>query len=536
LTLDLRPKAGEVEERSTSVLIDGRKLHGVIPYGVESRDLGGFREVIEPGALNGANIDDLVATVDHAGVPIGRHPTTLAIEDRSDGLHWSVTPPESRADVREAVERGDLRTGSWRMVVAKDRWEGEVRHIEQIARLLDVSVVTTGAYPAAVVELRSKPESTKENEITKTGEQDDTQEKKDPAGTLRVEDRNENVATVERRDILRPDQSMREWGEARGLPGFTPESRALSFDRMIRGMVTGDWDGADTESRALSESPTTAGGHMVPTPVAATVIDKARAQARIFQSGAVTVPMTSSTLKYARLTAEATPGWRNEAAAITDQAMTFDSVTFTARSMAMLVKVSMELFDDAPNTNHVIENSFAKQIALELDRVGLRGSGTAPEPRGVLNQTGVTLTSHGANGAAISALKYDFLIDSLATLRALNFEPNAVIDAPRTEQGLSKLVDTTGQYITPPAALSGLTRLPTNQVPTNLTVGTSTDCSEVYTADWSNLLVGLRTGFTIKFLGERFIDNGQYAFMAYLRGDIQLAQPAAFVVDLGVRG
>ena len=34
--------------------VDGRKLRGLIPYNVESRDMGGWREVIDPGALDGA--------------------------------------------------------------------------------------------------------------------------------------------------------------------------------------------------------------------------------------------------------------------------------------------------------------------------------------------------------------------------------------------------------------------------------------------------------------------------------------------------
>jgi hypothetical protein len=86
-----RPKAGEVEERQAPELeIEGRKIRGRIPYGVESRDMGGWKEIIEPSALRSAKLDDLVATVDHTGVPIGRFPTTLTIEDRSDGLHWSV--------------------------------------------------------------------------------------------------------------------------------------------------------------------------------------------------------------------------------------------------------------------------------------------------------------------------------------------------------------------------------------------------------------------------------------------------------------
>jgi phage head maturation protease len=125
-----RPKAGSVETRHTEIATNGRKIHGIVPYGTESRDLGGWKEVISPGALDRANLDDLVATVDHSGVPLGRYPTTLSLEDRSDGLHWAVDPPASREDVREAVERGDLRAGSWRMVVGKERWDGDTRHVQ----------------------------------------------------------------------------------------------------------------------------------------------------------------------------------------------------------------------------------------------------------------------------------------------------------------------------------------------------------------------------------------------------------------------
>ena len=84
-----RPKTGSVEERTAPDLLttEDRKIRGLVPYGVESRDLGGFREVIMPGALDNAKLDDLVVTVDHAGVPLGRYPTTLELEDRSDGLN-----------------------------------------------------------------------------------------------------------------------------------------------------------------------------------------------------------------------------------------------------------------------------------------------------------------------------------------------------------------------------------------------------------------------------------------------------------------
>jgi HK97 family phage major capsid protein len=333
--------------------------------------------------------------------------------------------------------------------------------------------------------------------------------------------------------VLTREQSVEAWAQQRGL--FEPEAQGerLSFDRYLRGLVTGHWDGAEHE-RALSEGTLTAGGHLVPTPLSARVIDLARNATRVFQAGAITVPMTAQTLKLARLTTENAPAWHAENAAITDADMVFDSVTFTARTLTRLVKLSVELFDDSdPSAEDVIARSFAAQVALELDRVALRGSGTAPEPRGVLNTSGITTTTHGANGAAIT--NYDFWLDAKGVVLGNNFEPNAHIQAPRSSTSLSKLKEaTTNAYLQPPPNM--LPMLATKQVPVNLTVGTSTDCSEIYTADWSNLMVGIRTDFQLLFLRERFLaDNLQYAFLAFLRADVQLAQPSAFVVDTGVR-
>jgi HK97 family phage major capsid protein len=331
--------------------------------------------------------------------------------------------------------------------------------------------------------------------------------------------------------VLTRDQSMLDWCQTRGMVETT--ERPLSFDRYLRGMATGQWEGAE-EERALSEGTLTAGGHLVPTPLSARVIDLARNATRVFQAGAQTVPMTAQTLKLARLTGEGTPAWKAENAAITDADMTFDAVTFTAKTLVRLVKLSVELFEDAdPSSEDVIARSFAAQIALELDRAALRGTGASNQPTGVLSQSGVTITTHGANGAAIT--NYDWFLDAKGVVMANNYEANAHIVAPRTVTSLSKLKEaTTNAYLAPPASMLSL--LPTSQVPINLTVGTSTDCSEIYTAQWDQLMVGIRTDLRIEFLRERFLaDNLQYAFLAYLRADVQLARPTAFVVDTGVR-
>jgi HK97 family phage major capsid protein len=336
---------------------------------------------------------------------------------------------------------------------------------------------------------------------------------------------------VPREPVLTREQSVYDYLATRGR--FDPTDEPLSFDRYLRGMATGDWQGADHE-RALAESSIGAGGALVPAPLSARVIDLARNRTVVLRAGAQTVPMTSNTLALARLTSEGTPAWKTENATITAADMVFDRVTFTARTLVRTILLSVELFEDAdPSSEDVIARSFAGQMAVELDRVALLGTGTPPEPRGVLNQTGVTLTAHGANGTAIT--NYDWWLDAIGAVRVAGFEPNAHIQAPRSSTSLSKLKETsTLAYLAPPAGL--LPMLTTKSVPITVTTGTSTDTSYVFTADWSQLMVGIRTDFTLRFLGERYLaDNLQYAFLAYLRADVQVAQPTAFNVDTGVR-
>jgi HK97 family phage major capsid protein len=331
---------------------------------------------------------------------------------------------------------------------------------------------------------------------------------------------------------LTRDQSLTDWLHRRG--DLDPYEDELRLGKIIKGLATGEWHGAEDEKRAMSEGTSTAGGHMVPTPLAARIIDKSRGQTRVIQAGASTVPMTAQTLKMARQTGDPTVSWHTENAAISDSGLTFDAVTFTAQTLPCLTVLSRELIEDATGVDDAIENAIAKAIALEWDRVALYGSGTPPQPRGIVNTSGVTTTNHGgANGAAVTS--YAFLLDAFQVLRGGNFEPTGVITSPRTETSLAKLVDTTEQPLAAPEAVRSIARYTTTQVPVNLTLGTSTDTSDAFVGQWDELMLGVRTNLEIQFLRERYADNGQVAFLAWFRGDVQLAHPAAFNVVRGLR-
>ncbi|MBJ7325363.1 MAG: phage major capsid protein [Rhodococcus sp.] len=342
-------------------------------------------------------------------------------------------------------------------------------------------------------------------------------------------------ATTESRTVVAPnplkgvsylkrDQSIEDWNHDNGVTQKRDSS--LSFDRYVRGMVTGEWNGA-SEERALAT--TTAGGILIPAPIAEKVIQLSRNKSRVIEAGALTVPMTSSTLKLPRLTGDVGPSWRAEGAAVANNDLTFDTVTLTAKSLSRMILVSREALQDSNYVGDVIAEAFAASFASELDRAALYGSGTGAEPLGVKNTSGILTTAHGANGGALT---YDFLLDAAGKVSAENYTPNAHILAPRGATALSKAKDTAGNYLVAPNVLPILT---SGTVPVNGTTGTSTDTSDVFTAEWGYVAIGIRETFTLQVADQLKADYGQIAFIAHMRADVCVLQPKAVHVDTGVR-
>lgn len=130
----------------------------------ESVDLGGFTEIIAPGAFDEALANsDIRALYNHdPNYILGRNRSgTLELEIREDGLHYRIpSVPESRRDVWEAIQRGDVTGNSFAFTVAEDRWEPRdnappLRIIERVGELFDVGPVVYPAYSNTVVSARA---------------------------------------------------------------------------------------------------------------------------------------------------------------------------------------------------------------------------------------------------------------------------------------------------------------------------------------------------------------------------------------------
>ncbi len=307
----------------------------------------------------------------------------------------------------------------------------------------------------------------------------------------------------------------------------------FDLGRAVRGLVTGTWDNADNERRSMSEGVLGQGGYTIPTMVSADIIDRARNAARVVELGAVTIPMENATYRLPRLDGDPVATWRNELAPINDSTPVLSAVDLTARSLGCMVRLSIELLEDTPSLGAFLSAAIGAAMGVEIDRAALRGSGTAPEPRGVRNTAGInTITAGGANGATFG---YGPIRAAIAACRAANFEPTGAIWSARTSMSADGLVDTTNQPLNPSPIVASIPRLWSNQIPDNLTQGTSTDCSEAYVADWTKLVLAIRSGLTLRVLDQRYADTGEVALLATMRADIGLTRPAAFSVVTGIR-
>jgi Phage capsid family len=100
--------------------------------------------------------------------------------------------------------------------------------------------------------------------------------------------------------------------------------------------------------------------------------------------------------------------------------------------------------------------------------------------------------------------------------------------APRTQVGFASLADTTNQPLQRPDIVRDMQMYSTSQLPINLTVGTSTDCSDVFVGNFDRVVFVMREAVSIQRLNELFATTGQVGFIAHVRADVIVTQPVRF--------
>ena len=150
----------------------GDVLEGIpILYDTET-DIGGmWREIIDRGALDGADLKDVRFLVNHDvdSIPLARsrnnnENSTMQMTVEKDGLHIRVdldTEGNPRAkELYSAVKRQDVSGMSFMFTVKSDKWDDldsdyPTRHITALDKVFEVSAVTFPAYEQTSINARS---------------------------------------------------------------------------------------------------------------------------------------------------------------------------------------------------------------------------------------------------------------------------------------------------------------------------------------------------------------------------------------------
>lgn len=162
-----------IEVRSFNIeLRDEQESRHIEGYGSvfnqRSVDLGGFQEVIAPGAFDGViERSDVKCYLDHnpekgilARSRNGKGSLSLELDER--GLKYAFDAPHTNLgdEVVEGLKRGDYSQSSFAFTVESESWTKEedgtyLRTINKIGGLYDVSIVANPAYEGTSVALRS---------------------------------------------------------------------------------------------------------------------------------------------------------------------------------------------------------------------------------------------------------------------------------------------------------------------------------------------------------------------------------------------
>lgn len=146
----------------------------------QKTDLGWFDEIIERGALDGTNLQDVRFLVNHdtSMIPLARSRrnngnSTMKLSVDYEGLSMDFVKLDTKNNataraLASAVERGDISGCSFMFSVDSDEWENiesdhPTRRIKSIGSVVELSACTFPAYEQTSIEISTRSRAALDN-------------------------------------------------------------------------------------------------------------------------------------------------------------------------------------------------------------------------------------------------------------------------------------------------------------------------------------------------------------------------------------
>jgi HK97 family phage major capsid protein len=255
-------------------------------------------------------------------------------------------------------------------------------------------------------------------------------------------------------------------------------------------------------------------------------IDHLRAKLVVRQLGATVLSGLAGNVAVPRVKADATGYWVAENSAVTESDPQTDQVTLSPKTVGALTEFSRNLLlQSSPDVEQLVRGIMGAVLAQSLDAAAIAGLGSSNQPTGILHTSGIGSVALGTNGAALA---YDNVADLQGQVADANAEGAslAFLSNTKVRRAIAKLKDSQNRPLGMAVVLQNQPAAWTNNVPSNLTKGTSSGiCSAMIYGNWSDLLIGLWSEIDVLV--------NPYESTAYSKGNVQVR--AMTTCDISVR-
>ena len=171
---------------------------------------------------------------------------------------------------------------------------------------------------------------------------------------------------------------------------------AKQYERSSNGIVVPN----EVLRRDLTVGVAADGGNLVDDVLlAGSFIEILRNKLALANAGMTTLTGINGNISIPRQNSAATAYWVGENSSPTESQQAVDQVNLSPKTCGAFVDYSRRLLlQSSIDVESMVRNDIAAQIALELDRVGINGSGSSNQPQGIINTSGIgsqSLTGFG---------------------------------------------------------------------------------------------------------------------------------------------
>ena len=303
--------------------------------------------------------------------------------------------------------------------------------------------------------------------------------------------------------------------EAAGFEIEASEAAAAKLGRTSRGITIP----MDVMTRDLNVGTATAGGNLVETQLdSANFIDLLRNASALDQAGATVLTGLTGNINIPRQSGAATAYWVAESGSPTESQQTIDQISLTPKTCGAFTDYSRKLMiQSSIDVENMVRNDLARVLALEIDRVGLYGSGSSNQPLGLKDTTGVLTEDFAADTPTFSEVVA--LESDVSGANALLGSPVYLMNSAMRGSLKTKAKDSgSGLFVMEGGLVNGYQGVLSNQVASG----------DLWFGNFADLIIGYFSGLDLMVDPYTGSTSGTIRVVALQDVDIAVRHPESF--------